>query len=621
MGNLHFHSGYIWLFVILLGLGIAITVRRYLRYDTSLFRRWLLILLRILTLLLLCNLASEPALDSYQRTIRPHTLAILLDTSQSMRFQENGEERWETAKHILTSCDMPDAVQMQVYRWEDHLLPVEDVATLSPEDEVTDLGAALQAALDQLQAERPATLFLISDGAHNHGPSPLDADKRARSMNLPIHTILVGGDGPHDIETHIVSADAFAFIGGQYSVEITLRHRGFSGLRTQVIVEREDEAGTWQGITTVPVQLSSTQAQLKVSWTPSLQGMHHYRIRLPDQPNEAMASNNVAGLRVTVIENKLRVRYLERSPRWDFRFLRNAMLRDPRIELNWRLGASEFDLSGLADDDLLFLGDMPSGWLHTHAQTIADFVDAGGGLLLQPGRQHAWEHVMGSKLADLLPVQLPSGESSPRMRAYLPEVTQVGRQHPASMEWGRFLDDSDVHSSHLFHWYYPVQSLKPSAAALMVHPTERVSDQPVPLVAYQHYGRGRILYVGLDELWRWKKGLPESEFYQLWSPAVQWLAVPHLLGDLGRVQLTTDALSYEAGQTIYLTARVRDDDYLPDRQPTVEVRVTPGEKHVTLASRMAEPGVYEGALRDLEPGQYVLTLQAADAERVFSGLF
>ncbi len=624
VSNIHFHSGHIWIFVLLLCFGIGITVRRYLRYDISRLRRWSLILLRIMTLLLLCNLASEPSIDHLRRTIRPHTLAILLDASQSMQLRENGQTRWQQALQILESRDLPDSVQVQLYRWDQGLAPIQDVGSISPDGPVTALGDSLQAALDRLQSQRPATLFLISDGRHNQGSSPLEAARRAYHMHLPIHSVLVGGENPRDIQIRTVKASEVGFADSDYSITVELAQQGYDALQTEVIIDAQKGSGDRERVAVTPVTLTGTDTTLDIRWIPQGTGVIHYQVSMPLQPDEAISFNNRQDFRVQIMDQKLRVLYLESVPRWEFRFLRNAMQRDSRLDFNWQLGRTNFDLDSLQDQDLLILGDISARQIQDHLDAIEHFVESGGGLLLHPGQRNAWRDFEGTVLEHMLPVSptplssrgdptiaaqvTSSGGSTP----YLPELTSAGRRHPVSQRWYDLQRAMPVHTSQFFYWYAPVDALKSTATALMVHPKERIGEKPIPLAAYQYYGKGRVFFIGFDELWRWRMGNGDRDFYPFWSQIIQWLAIPHRLGDLDRIQLSTDQVAYEEGQTVQVIARVRDQEDEIATIPELSTWIRPVNKQIPLRPRKDEPGVYEGSFEAPKAGAYLLTLEAYD---------
>ena len=80
-------------------------------------------------------------------------------------------------------------------------------------------------------------------------------------------------------------------------------------------------------------------------------------------------------------------------------------------------------------------------------------------------------------------------------------------------------------------WYQPVERLH-YGHALAVHPTDQCVDgkTPQPLIATRLYGRGEVVYLAFNEMWRLRR-LPARRFYrQFWGQLIHRLAMRHALG-------------------------------------------------------------------------------------------
>ena len=54
------------------------------------------------------------------------------------------------------------------------------------------------------------------------------------------------------------------------------------------------------------------------------------------------------------------------------------------------------------------------------------------------------------------------------------------------------------------------------------------SDQRLPLVATQLYGRGPVLYLGFDGTWRWRYVEEAAYYNRFWSNTLEYLASYHV---------------------------------------------------------------------------------------------
>ena len=112
-----------------------------------------------------------------------------------------------------------------------------------------------------------------------------------------------------------------------------------------------------------------------LSWLPDNDGEFEFEIILEQVDGETYKDNNARKI-ITRVENKtIRALIVDSFPRWEYRFLRNALNRDPGVDLscilfhpgmNPSIGENyiqEFpkDEASLAPFDVIFLGDVGLG--------------------------------------------------------------------------------------------------------------------------------------------------------------------------------------------------------------------------------------------------------------------
>ena len=202
--------------------------------------------------------------------------------------------------------------------------------------------------------------------------------------------------------------------------------------------------------------------------------------------------------------------------------------------------------------DLLILGDVsPSTLGKEGGRAVQKFVKEGGGLVVIAGRQHAPADYLGTPLAELLPVEFArkefKGDVGRNTQPYQPVLTLDG-------ETSSLMVLADVPKENLllwrqdlwqdakgFYWHYPVTGLRPGAWVLLVHPDEktgeRPNEKPMPLFAWQYYGKGQVLFLATDESWRWRYNTGDRLTARFWGQIVLQLGLPHLVGNSERVQL------------------------------------------------------------------------------------
>ena len=153
---------------------------------------------------------------------------------------------------------------------------------------------------------------------------------------------------------------------------------------------------------------------------------------------------------IAIREEKLRVLLVESSPRWEYRYLRNALSRDPGVELSCLLfhpglskpGGGNKDyikqfpagLDELSKFDVVFLGDVgvDDGQLTAEqCRLIKGIVEhQASGLVFMPGSQGRQFSLLETELGDLCPVVMdaaqPGGWGSRTPNHF--ELTEIGRR-------------------------------------------------------------------------------------------------------------------------------------------------------------------------------------------------
>jgi hypothetical protein len=158
-------------------------------------------------------------------------------------------------------------------------------------------------------------------------------------------------------------------------------------------------------------------------WSPSAVGAATLTLRLPVEADEALPDNNEQIFRINVRVETLKVLVVDSLPRWEYRYLRNALARDP-ASMNCILfhpgmspGGGRHYLSAfpgtkdlMSHYDVIFLGDIGIGeneLTEKDAELIKGLVEQqSSGLVFLPGRRGRQLTFLKSPLKDLLPVVL-----------------------------------------------------------------------------------------------------------------------------------------------------------------------------------------------------------------------
>ncbi len=80
-------------------------------------------------------------------------------------------------------------------------------------------------------------------------------------------------------------------------------------------------------------------------------------------------------------------------------------------------------------------------------------------------------------------------------------------------------------------------------------------DGKIPVLVWQRFGAGQVLFHATDELWQWRQGREDSVYGRYWGQAIRQLSRAKLLGDDRSLHLSSDRPVYTLGETVKLQVR------------------------------------------------------------------
>jgi hypothetical protein len=379
--------------------------------------------------------------------------------------------------------------------------------------------------------------------------------------------------------------------------------------------------------------------ELGVSWRPEAAGDHRVRLEVGAVEGEAVAENNAAEARLSVRPEELKVLVIESYPRWEYRYLRNALERDPGVEASCllfhpdldELGAGEGYLGSfptdeeLVDYDVVLLGDVgiAEGQLtEGQARRLAQLVrNQASGLIFLPGFRGGHLSLAGSPLEELYPVVLdpaqPRGWGSPVPGRL--QLTELGQRSLLTR-----LEDGDAENAEVwenlpgFQWYAPIVRAKAGSEILARHGTDQTDYGRIPLIVTKTYGAGKILFMGTDGAWRWRKGVEDRFHYRFWGQVARWMAYQRNMANGETMRLFFSPDRPKAGDTVSLNANVMSPGGEPLQEGTVIVEfLSPSGRtdRVRLLPGGEENwGLFTGTFVVPEAGEYRLRLTSAEQE-------
>lgn len=613
-------------------------------YATSM--GWLELFRLVLILLAVITLNQPELTQQFQPTEKP-TLVVLYDISGSMQTQDVidplqpaaiPKTRSEFVAELIgkshTGQTAPQTSQQPSELpelWRPAAANLDIVfepfsSELETPEQGTDLNSAISKASERHDNLRG--IVLLSDGDWNLGKTPAAAATDLRMQNIPAYTIGIGSeDRLPDIELASIDAPTFGIAGKTLRIPFQIMNWLPRDRDLKVTLTGTD------GQKIEKMVLASGMARVRdtVNWLPQKVGKYELKISIPVDDAEINPENNELTIPITIQRETLKVLIVESYPRWEYRYLRNALERDPGVDVNCLLFHPDLDDVGggrgyleafptekeLFEYDVVFLGDVGSDGSQLTLENIEHIRQLvrshAGGLVFLPGFRGKQATLFTSELEDLYPVitdaALPRGVGTPHPARF--SLTEAGRRSLLTrLEMDERENERVWNVLPGFQWYAAAQRAKIGAQVLAVHETESSRYGRVPLIVTRSSGTGKVLFMGTDGAWRWRKGVEDLYHYRFWGQVVRWMAYQRNMSQGESMRLFYSPERPEANAVLTLNVNVMNSSGEPLREGTVITQMTSpsGQTNaVTLAPAGEDSwGLFTGTFTPVEGGEYTL---------------
>jgi len=512
--------------------------------------RRVLLTLRIAALLLLAVFLVNPGQWRAMDDQVARVWAIMIDRSGSMSVTEDGPDGGRRIDQALTVRDQiteraeAAGVELRYFSYDQSVAEEDGAATITAEGTASDLTTAADSLLTRFsaQGEPLAGVFVLSDGRQTHVPRHSNFALRAQALQVPFHTIPIGGNQETpDLALQVPRRTITAFPGQNVQITAVLESRGMPTVQTDLLLL--DAAG-------------STLETVSVTVNPEEQAVHTFSLKAPGQSamitlqlpareDELRLSNNSAEVRIRILNDKAKVFIAEGAPYWDSKFLAQLLRQQKHMdvvsvhrlsEARWfRIDSGESkphesDIDVFPDTreelmayDLIIFGKNSEHFLTPERiALLRTFVsDQGGAVLFSRSKPYTG---LMPDLAPLDPVTWKTGLTGEfRMRP-----TTDGQ---ASGLFGQALpapDSSVWQTLPLLKDAHRIDVVKPFTRVLANGEMGNASTQGTfPLLLVRRYGQGVSGLVNADGLWKWDF-FPEARelgnmYEEFWIQMIHWM--------------------------------------------------------------------------------------------------
>jgi hypothetical protein len=525
-----------------------------------------------------------------------------------------------------------------------------EINAIEPDGAATALGESLQKVLTDLRSEKVAAVILLTDGRSNAGQlQAREVALRYGKKSIPVYCVGVGDpNAPKDLAVENLEAPEVSIAGDKVRFIFLVRAQGYDQPRDVDIELAID--GMVVKRDKVTLGGDKTEVSKSLEWKFDKEGEFNIEVRIPPDEAEITTENNKVVHRIRIINQKIKVLYVEGYPRWEYRFLKNALVRDSKVEVQCLLlsadpGFPQESTKGvtplkafptreeLMQYHVIILGDVnpqAKGWDKSDIfpegtwENIREFVgDQGGGLLVISGELDMPRRFANNALAPLLPIVIDEDDGrEPRdfSAEWFPSITKEGVRSDIL----RPLEGDEEKWNGLWKGANPLPPLrfytralkvKPLAHVLAEHPSERNQYGNFPIWAWHYYKSGMVFWSANDETWRWRPGVGDRYNYGFYRQVLRSLSQGRFQRSK-RFLVTTDKAKYVVGEEARIGARVLDRSYKPASEKTQEVVIErPDAQTEKLELKLIEgrPGNYEGRYKPVKMGNYKVSIDPGAA--------
>jgi len=680
------------------GIVLVISLVAAILLTLALYRRapgmpsWIRILLAIARFSMLCILASalfEPTLTLKREQTTRKRLSVMIDVSQSMSIKDqrkrdtdiieaaaamgyipfssdtdareavkelDGKQRrsiasasrLDLAKTVLETAskttlqDLGGDLDVNYYAFGSSLKMLkqgqggglDSLASLKAVETSTTLAESLSRLAGTGRGSPLAGIVLLTDGLDTSLRSSEAIISDLGEHGVPIFPVPIGIADPDDVSIRTVVVQEVAFSGDKVPVRVQIKSKGYEKRLATLKIELNGR--------TVSRESISLEGGLQfedIFFNVDIYEKKAVKVGVVIEPfnDEATADNNYTERSVSVVNEKINILCIEGSARWEYRYLRAMLKRDPRFKTTFIATRAKPEIAKnsteyivrfpeLREDafkyDLVILGDVDAEFFTVEELQILEELirDRGGSLLVLCGSRFTPTSYGGTVVEKMMPVAFEAeGEWEDVDDSVYPVLTPEGRSSLVmTLETDTEKNDRIWSRVAPLDHLPPLHSPKPGATVLSELSDTAARNDAFPFVSWQRYGTGKCMAVASDRLWLLRFKMGDKYHWRVWSQCLQFLTLSRLMGEHKRIRLETDRSTYQNGERVLLYANVLDDTYNPENRSGFLVEVQSLDEtaarsySLRLVPNVTRAGLFEGYFNPPKAGRYLVRSNADD---------
>lgn len=620
-------SGWVWFLAFIAAITLA--AWSYSKLQGSPAIRFILATLRACTILLVIVIIAGPQVRFPREVVEQDVVIALVDRSSSMSIRDmvDGSTRITRDEQLARILQDNESTwraldERSELRWigfsaGSFALKREEPfdSTIkegrksmprlgAPDGWRTDISASLRQAIDGASARPISGIVLFSDGRSSTRPGR-SMTRLLQQNAIPVFVVPLGSSDPvRDIAVGEIIAPHRAFIRDSVPVLVEIKTTGSGDGAPVVALLVDAETGKVHDRRTI--ELDGDKSEVLLNANLDDPGVHKLVVEIQSITDDLLSENDRKEFEVEIVDRPIRVLYIEGYPRWEYRYLKNLLVREETIESSVMLISADRDFAQEGNTpiarlprtkeefevfDLIIIGDVPSGFFSPEQlRLIAEQVaERGTGLFWIGGSRNTPSSWAGTPLDDLLPIRSPldlEQVSEGVLVKPTPLAMRIGvlMLDPAAPDgWASELSESTTGWSklHSVQRVDPTQ-IKPTTEILAF--AEDSTGSTMPILLSMRFGAGQVLFSAMDDIWRWRFGRGETLTERWWIGLVRMLA-RHSLDSAGRsMVLTVEPSRLVPGSAARIVLVVVDERTAGGLQEVIGVEVR--DKEGTVSSQL-----------------------------------
>lgn len=559
------------------------------RPEIPVLRRWLLFVLRFVSLGILLLLLISPILYyTMHKSLAPQVL-ILEDSSASMDTKHGKSSKTAYMKPLVAT--LKERFTAAGYDVLEHRF----ANGLEGDNSSSLLGSSLAQIAKNKGQQKLEAVLLASDGWLRDESLTI-----VQQLGSPFYVLADSSqNATPDLAVTNVRTNRYAWKNEPNTLRAEFSSANYNGpAKAKLFIA--NRVVSQQNISLESGKTSSLDFTQRFNQT----GFFPWRVEISSLEGEIRLSNNVYPGAIEVLADKERIILISDKPAWDNKFTLDAISANPRwvaesyLNRGGRLYSGEKAVTSLSGENLAAIVLINNGLLKLDSSTATFITNAqtkGVGLLYQG--------IPVPELGQALPIQ-----RSNVLASYQGFLNPTSAAVNFSMLNPLTASAQEVPP---LDYYYVTASAQTDVLATINNP------QNSPAIVAKSTGGSRSLAFATLNLWRWQMQGGDEGYKKLISSCLTWLS-NKITGGFSAIYNT----SYFQGEEIRIRLRVEDDIRQTRLDVSPQIRLIGKDNKDLLTDYMTRDGDEYTFKADLqEPGTYSFVISDKETGRTAKGRF